>query len=199
MKQAVTDYPIHDALSNRWSPRAFTDQPVSEDDIRAILEGARWAASSFNEQPWRYIVATREDPELFERVLKCLMPMNQAWARNAPVLMLGITKTNFTMNDSPNRVALHDLGAASASLTFEATVRGLAVHQMAGILPEVAAKEFGIPDGYVAQTALAIGYEGEPESLPENLRGPEVAPRSRKSLSEIAFGGTWGDGAAVTR
>lgn len=199
MNPAQPDNPIHELLSNRWSPRAFTDQPVSDDDLRAILEGARWAASSFNEQPWRYIVATRDDPGLFERVLKCLMPMNQTWASKAPVLMLGITKSNFTMNDSPNRVAQHDLGAASASLTFEATARGLSVHQMAGILPEVAAQEFRILEGYVAQTALAIGYEGDPESLPENLRAPELAPRTRKPLSEIAFGGTWGEGADVTR
>jgi nitroreductase len=199
MNSAKTDHPIHEIISNRWSPRAFKDQDVSAQDLRAILEAARWSPSAFNEQPWRYIVATREDSELYQRVLKCLVPANQTWARSAPVLMLAIVKTAFTLNDAPNRVALHDLGAASVSLTVEATARGLAVHQMAGILPDVAAAEFGIPDGYVAETALAVGYEGDPQSLPENLREMETAPRTRKPLAEFVFGGTWGEGASVTR
>lgn len=191
-KMAVTDNPIHEILAKRWSPRAFTAQRVSSEDLRSILEAARWAASSFNEQPWRYILATRDEPEAFARVLECLVPGNQAWARNAQVLMLGVVKDNFSHNDTPNRVALHDLGAASASLTFEATARGLAVHQMGGILPDKARETFGIPVGFQAVTGIAIGYEGDPSGLPENLRTPELAPRTRKPLREIAFEGAWG-------
>ncbi|HEY3414806.1 MAG TPA: nitroreductase family protein [Armatimonadota bacterium] len=191
-KPAKTDNPIHEILVQRWSPRAFTAQPVSEEDLRSILEAARWAASSFNEQPWRYIVATRDRPEQFARVLECLVPANQAWARNAQVLMLGVVKETFTHNDAPNRSAAHDLGAASANMTFEATARGLAVHQMGGILPDKAREVFGIPEGFHAATAIAIGYEGDPATLPEAYRASETDPRTRRPLDEIAFGDTWG-------
>ena len=121
-----------------WSPYAFSDRPVSEDDLRSLFEAARWAASSYNEQPWRYIVATRTDTEAFERLVSCLVEGNQPWAKLAPVLALGCTSLNFAANGRPNDAAEHDLGAASACLCLEATARGLFVHQMIGILPDKA-------------------------------------------------------------
>lgn len=196
-KTAITDHPIHEILAKRWSPRAFTAQPVSAEDLRSILEAARWAASSYNEQPWRYIIATQSQPDEFARLLDCLVPANQVWAKNAQVLMLGVVKDTFTQTDTPNRVALHDLGAASASLTFEATARGLAVHQMGGILPDKARELFAIPEGFQAVTGIAIGYEGDPETLPENMREFEAAARMRKPLREIVFSRTWEDPAPV--
>ena len=135
-KEASPDHPIHELLAKRWSPYAFADRPVSDDDLRSLFEAARWAASSYNEQPWRYIVATKADPEEFERLLSCLVEGNQAWAKAAPVLALGCTSLNFALNGKPNAAAQHDLGLASASLTLEATARGLFVHQMIGILPD---------------------------------------------------------------
>ena len=196
-KTAITDNPIHEILAKRWSPRAFTAQPVSAEDLRSILEAARWAASSYNEQPWRYIIATQRQPDEFARLLDCLVPANQVWAKNAQVLMLGVVKDTFTQNDTPNRVALHDLGAASASLTFEATARGLVVHQMGGILPDKARELFAIPEGFQAVTGIAIGYEGDPETLPENMREFETAARTRKPLREMVFSRTWEDPAPV--
>src|SRR5438270_6621565 len=135
-KQASPDHPIHELIARRWSPYAFADRPVSDSDLRSLFEAARWAASSFNEQPWAYVVATKADPDAFERLLSCLVEGNQGWAVAAPVLALGCTSLRFALNNKPNAAAVHDLGLAGASLTLEATARGLSVHQMIGILPD---------------------------------------------------------------
>ena len=145
--RAHPDHQIHELISTRWSPYAFSSRPIPTDDLRSIFEAARWAASSFNEQPWRYLVASRDREQDFERLLDCLLEGNRIWAREAPTLALGCIMTTFSRNDRPNRVAQHDLGLASASLTFEATSRGIYVHQMAGILPDKAREVFAIPGG----------------------------------------------------
>jgi nitroreductase len=191
-KRAATDYPIHELLATRWSPYAFQDQAVSEDDLRSLFEAARWAASSFNEQPWTYIVATKEQPQQFQQVLSCLVEFNQSWAHAAPVLALGIASLTFARNGQVNRAAVHDLGLASGNLWVEATTRGLCVHQMLGILPDKAREIFDIPEGFEAWTAIAIGYRGDPTSLPESLRAREDLPRQRKPLSQFVFSGKWG-------
>lgn len=192
-KPAETDYPIHDILTERWSPLAFAQRDVEPATLASLLEAPRWTASSFNEQPWRYIVATKAEPEVYQRLLSCLVPANVTWAQSAPVLMLSVCKAAFTHNGAANRVAPHDVGAAAASLTFQATSLGLVVHQMGGIYPDKAREEFGIPDGYEVMAALAVGYPGEPASLPEALRARETAPRTRKPLHEIAFGAMWNE------
>lgn len=186
-KPASPLYPIQDLLRKRWSPRAFSPQAVPRDILNSLLEAARWAASSYNEQPWRYIIATKDQTDAFQTVLACLEPNNQKWAHAAPVLMLGIIRTTFTRNGKPNSVALHDLGAASAQLTLEATARGLAVHQMQGVLPEKIRATFHVPAEYQPVTALAIGYPGDPEQLPEALRKVEREPRTRKAPAELFF------------
>src|SRR5688500_16361669 len=135
LKQAKPEHPIQELLTRRWSPYAFSDRPVSDDDLRSLFEAARWAASSYNEQPWRYIVATKAEPAEFERLVSCLVEGNQGWAKAAPVLAVGCTSLRFAINGKPNAAAVHDLGLASANLTLEATARGLCVHQMIGILP----------------------------------------------------------------
>jgi len=191
-KQPTADHPIHELIARRWSPYAFADRGVSDDDLRSLFEAARWAASSYNEQPWRYIVATRADPEGFGRLLSCLVEGNQAWARAAPVLALGCTSLNFALNGQPNAAAHHDLGIASASLTLEATARGLFVHQMIGIVPDRARELYDIPEGVQPLTGLAIGYPGDPDALPEKNRERDLAPRQRKPLPEFVFGGRWG-------
>src|SRR6516162_9107305 len=165
-KQATPDHPINDLIASRWSPYGFADRSVSQDDLRALFEAARWAPSSYNEQPWRYIVATKETPPDFGKLLSCLVEGNQAWAKAAPVLALGCTNLVFKLNDKPNAAALHDLGQASANLTVEATARGLAVHQMIGILPDRAREIYQVPANVQPLTGLAIGYAADPSVLP---------------------------------
>jgi nitroreductase len=199
LKKASPDHPIHELFVKRWSPYAFSDQAVPEEDLRALFEAARWSASNFNEQPWRYIVATRKEPEEFERLLSCLDELNQPWAKTAPVLALGCAALKFARNGQPNTTAEHDLGAASTYLSMEATNRGLSVHQMAGILPDRAREVYRIPDGFRPLTALAIGYVGNPNTLPGKYKEVDLRPRQRKSPSEFVFGGQWGTTSDVVK
>ncbi len=197
LKRATTDYPVHALVVERWSPYAWADRDVSEADLRSLFEAARWAPSSYNEQPWSYIVATREQPEEFQRLLSCLVEGNQEWARSAPVLALGVATLNFARNGKPNAAAVHDLGLASGSLLLEATARGLRVHQMIGILPDRARELYAIPEGSQATTGIAIGYAGDPQALPEKFRQRELAPRTRKPLGDFVFAGGWGRSAGL--
>ncbi len=191
-KPAATSHPVHQLIRDRWSPRAFSERAVSAADLKSLLEAARWAASSYNEQPWRLIVATKEDGAGFAKMLGCLVEANQAWAKGAPVLMIMVKKDDFTQNGKPNRVALYDCGAAAAQLTMEATSRGLSVHQMAGIDQQKCRETYGIPAGFEAVTALALGYEGSPDTLGPELKKMETEARGRKGLGEIVFGGAFG-------
>ena len=191
-KPATADHPVHDFILERWSPRAFSPKSVPPDVLRSLFEAARWAASSFNDQPWSYLVATRDDAENFSKMVSVLMDMNAAWAKDAPVLAISVARQNFKHNGAPNRVALHDVGAANAQLTMEATSRGLLVHQMAGFDGAKAREVFGIPQGWEPVSAIAIGYPGDPQTLPEKLRESELAPRTRKPLSEFVMTGRWG-------
>lgn len=191
-KQAKPDHPIQELIAQRWSPYVFADRPVSADDLRCLFEAARWAPSSYNEQPWSYIVATRDNPEEFARLLSCLVEGNQVWAKAAPVLALGCTSLNFVRNGQPNAAALHDLGLASANLCVEATARGLFVHQMIGILPDRARELYHIPEGVRPLTGLAIGYAGDPAGLTDKLGERDRTSRNRKRLAEFVFGGDWG-------
>ena len=184
---------LHELIEKRWSPVAFSPTPVEPEKLRSVLEAARWAASCFNEQPWVYIVATKGEPENFQRLLGCLVEGNQVWAKNAPVLMLSVAKLHFAHDGNANRHALHDVGAASAGLTMQATALGLYVHQMAGFDVERARKEFSIPAGYEPGAAMALGYLGDDSGLPEKLRARNKAARKRKALSEFVFSGKWGE------
>jgi nitroreductase len=191
-KLAPSDFPVHELIRERWSPRAFAGKPVPQDALHSIFEAARWAPSSNNEQPWAYLVATRDDQENFEKMLSVLVEFNAAWARSAPVLAIAVAHLTFVKNNAPNRNAQYDTGAASAWLSVEATARGLAVHQMAGFDPEKARQLFGIPAGWEAIAALAIGYPGDPASLPQPLKDREMAPRTRKPIAEFVMSGQWG-------
>ncbi len=191
-KPAPNDFPVHELIRERWSPRAFSDKPVPEDILRSLFEAARWAPSSSNEQPWAYVVAARDDNESFEKMLSVLVEFNAAWAKSAPVLAIAVAHLVFAKNNAPNRNAQYDTGAASALLSVEATALGLAVHQMAGFDPEKARQVFGIPSGWEAIAALAIGYPGDPASLPQPLKDRELAPRTRKPIAEFVMAGHWG-------
>jgi nitroreductase len=196
-KTAHTAHPILELLAQRWSPYAFADRDVSSEDLRSLFEAARWAPSSYNEQPWSYIVAVRSQPSAFERLLSCLVEGNQAWARHVPVLALGVMRETFARNGNPNAVAAHDLGLASMSLVIEAAARNLCVHQMMGIVPERARELYKIPEHSRALTGIAIGYIGDLATLPDALRARDLAPRTRKPLAEFVFGSAWGDAATL--
>lgn len=192
-KSAFTDHSIHELLAERWSPYAFQDRPVSDTDLCSLFEAARWAASSYNEQPWSYIIATKENPDQFQQLLSCLVEANQFWAKNAPVLALGIVSLKFTRNQEDNRAAIHDLGLATGNLVMEATARGICAHQMIGILPDKARDLFAIPEDSEAWTAMAIGYQGDPMMLPDALKERDLTPRQRKPLKQFVFSGQWGN------
>ncbi len=196
-KQANPDHPVHELIANRWSPYGYDERPVSDADLCSLFEAVRWAASSYNEQPWSYIVARKQDGEPYERILSCLVEGNQGWAKAAPVLALGCTSLKFTRNGKPNMAALHDLGLAAGNLVLEATARGLAVHQMIGILPDKARVTFEVPEGVQVLTGLAIGYASDPSTLPDALKERDLAPRQRKTLSEFVFGGKWGSASGI--
>ncbi len=198
-KHAKPDHPIHDLLSRRWSPYAFDDRPVSKEDALALFEAARWAASSYNEQPWRFIAALRTDKAAFDRVLSCLVEANQQWAQHVGLLALGVISTTFSRNGKPNRVALHDLGLAAANLTVEATARGLYVHQMAGIDADKARATFGVPEGFEVCTAIAVGYRVPDDQLPGEMRESETAARPRRALKDFVFDGRWEQPAAFVK
>ena len=189
---APVEFPVHELIQNRWSPRAFSDKPVPQEVLRSLFEAARWAPSSNNEQPWAYIVATKDDAENFEKSLGALVEFNANWARKAPVLVIAVAELAFAKNNAPNRNAQYDVGAASLQLSIEATARGLVVHQMAGFDPETAKESYNIPQGWEPIAAMAIGYPGDASSLPEPLQSREKAPRSRKRIREFVMSGQWG-------
>lgn len=191
-KPAQMQYPIHDLLKRRWSPRAFSDRPIEPDVLRSLLEAARWAPSSNNAQPWSFIVTTKEDQAAHGRLVSCLMEGNIPWAQRAPVLMVSVARMSFEDEGKPNRHAFHDVGQAVANLSVQATALGLFVHQMAGFHSDKVRELYGIPKEYEPVAAIAIGYPGDLESLPERLKQREAAPRERKSLTDFVFSGRWG-------
>jgi nitroreductase len=190
-RPAQTNHQIHDLLTHRWSPRAFSDRMVEKEKILGILEAARWSPSSFNEQPRNLIVATKDYPKEHERLLQCLSEGNIRWAKFAPVLMISVAKLIFRRNGKPNRHAFHDVGLALGSLVIQATHLGLCVHQMAGILIDKIRETYNIPDTHEPVTGIAIGYYGNIDQLPGDLRERELADRTRKPLDEFVFSGSW--------
>jgi nitroreductase len=187
LKQAQTNEDVLPVMRSRWSPRSFSNREVSSADLRRVFEAARWAPSSYNEQPWRFLVGVR-GTETYQKILSSLGEFNQQWASTAPVLILGAAKKHFTRNNTPNGFNVFDLGAASGFITLEAAAIGLHTHQMAGFDKEVARKSFQIPDEFEIGSVMALGYQGEPSALKnEQMVSQETAPRTRKELSEIVF------------
>lgn len=172
---------IDEFIQKRFSPKAFASQAVSKEVLEQLFEAARQAPSSYNEQPWRFIYATKDNQEAYEKLLACLNEKNQSWAQHAPVLMLSIAKTTFTKNGKINRHAWHDTGMAVAFLSLKATELDLYIHQMAGFYPEKAKELLHIPEGYEPVAMAALGYLGEEEN----------PNKGRKPIEEIAFEGKW--------
>ena len=189
---ASAERQVHDLLRRRWSPRAFAERPVEPTTIRSVLEAARWAPSSANQQPWSFVVATKEDSAEHARLLGILMEGNVRWARHAPALILVVARLYTDRDGRTSQRSLYDAGLAVANLTTQATALGLFVHQMGGFYTDKAREAFAIPDGYEPVVELALGYLGDPESLPEDLRTRETAVRTRKPLEEFVFSGRWG-------
>jgi nitroreductase len=195
-KPAQTQHPIHEVISRRWSPRAFAERMVEREKLLSLFEAARWAPSSYNEQPWSFVVATKDNRAEFDKLLGCLVEGNVAWAQHAPVLALSVAKLTFARNDKPNRHAFHDVGLAAENLVLQATALGLVVHQMAGFYVDKAREAFAIPEGYEPVAAMAIGYPGQSDQLPEPLRQRELESRVRKPMRDFVFSGKWGERAA---
>ncbi|SDY51853.1 nitroreductase family protein [Hymenobacter psychrophilus] len=187
-RTATTTFPVLDVIRQRWSPRAFADQPVPEQALQQLFEAAAWAPSAMNEQPWRYLYAHRADEAAFRQLFDCLLPGNQPWARHAPVLVLALAKTTFS-NDTPNAAALHDLGMANSHLILEATALGLHGHFMGGFDADKAREAFGLPANLQPVVIMALGYLGRAEQLDEPFLSREQAPRQRRSVAAFAFPG----------
>lgn len=183
---------LHELIKKRYSPRAFSNEAVEEEKIISLLEAARWSPSSMNEQPWRFIVGVKGEGETYEKIYNALFEQNQSWAKNAPVLILAVAKEFNDISKQNNRHAEYDLGQAIAHLTIQATSLNLYLHQMGGFDPDKAGKLFNIPEGYTPMSVIAIGYLGNIDSLPEQLKVREKAKRNRKELSELVFDESFG-------
>jgi nitroreductase len=190
-KEAPTKLNIHRLIRQRWSPRAFAQTPIEPVKLERIFEAARWAPSSSNLQPWQFIVGFIGD-ETYALIFSTLVEFNQLWAKTAPVLMLAIGKET-NAKEETNRSYKYDVGQALAYLTMQAIDEEIFVHQMGGFDKELAGQLLGVPDNYKVLTAIALGYQGDPEVLHENLKRLEYAPRVRKPLHEFVFAGKFGE------
>ncbi|HET9368665.1 MAG TPA: nitroreductase family protein [Vicinamibacterales bacterium] len=193
-KVAQPDHEIVDLITRRWSPRAFdASRDVAREDLLRLFEAARWAPSSFNEQPWRFVVARRADPAAFAALLRTLTARNQEWAQAAPVLALVAVRSTLERNDVVNAHAWYDTGQAVANLTLQATAIGISVRQMQGFDIEAARAAVQVAPPFEPAVIMVIGYAGSPETLSHPPhRDAEQAPRSRRPVSEFVFDGTWG-------
>jgi nitroreductase len=198
-KPAETAYAIEDVIARRWSPRAFEERPVEPEKLKRLFEAARWAPSSNNEQPWRFLVATRDNQSDYEKLFGCLSEGNSKWVFRAPVLMLSVASLFFEDDGKPNRHALHDTGMAVENLVLQATALGLQAHQMAGYDVDKARRECQIPSGFEPVAMIAIGYSGDPSILPEYLRQREIKPRERQPIGDFVFSASWARSSPLIR
>ncbi|MDT8402022.1 MAG: nitroreductase family protein [Bacteroidales bacterium] len=177
---------IANLIKTRWSPRAFTDHTLSNEEVLSLFEAARWAPSSMNEQPWKYYYAPREDVENFNKFIDCLLPGNQVWAKNASMLIISTAKKHFDYKGRPNRHAMHDTGAANTMICLQANHLGYQAHQMGGFDQDRTYETFGIDSEiYDLVSFIAVGKKGDPSILPDKLRESEIKPRERKRLDDI--------------
>jgi nitroreductase len=188
--------PILPLLAQRYSGVSFdASRPVSHAELLAIAEAARWAPSCFGDEPWRFIICSKEaNPEAWNKALQCLSEKNQAWCRYAPVLIITCASLVFDHNGSPNSFGPYDTGAAAMSICVQATALGLMTHQMAGFFPDKARELFAVPDTVKPLSMMALGYQLPEDRLLEEFKTRELSPRKRKPLSEHFFGGVWGVG-----
>ena len=193
-KNAVTATAIHELLARRWSPRAYDKtRPVSQAQILSLLEAARWAPSCNGDEPWRYLVWNRADDEAgWQQVFDTLSENNKKWCANVPLFILSCAGSVFGHSGKPNRHTQHDTGMATLNLSLQAVALGLVAHQMGGFDSEKVRADFAIPAEFTPMSLIAVGYQGEPEVLPEDVKAKELAPRKRKPIGECFFAGGWG-------
>ena len=194
-KHASADHEVLPLIRERWSPRAFdATRTVSVDDLWRLFEAARWAPSSMNEQPWRFVVAHRDhSADAHQKLLSCLNTGNQSWASTAPVLILAAVQMVAEKTGETNRHAYYDAGQAVAFLTLQAQSQGLGIRQMEGFSHAIAREVCHVPEGFEPAVVMAVGYPGSPESLvSEKHRAAEITPRRRRKASDFVFDGTWG-------
>ena len=193
-KPAITQVAINETIANRWSGRAYdASKPLSDEQIIALQEAARWAPSCYGDQPWRFVFCHKpQHPQAWQSVLDCLSPGNQTWSKDAPLLLLACADTLFTHNGQPNRWAQYDTGAAVENLCLQATHMGLMAHQMGGFDADKARAAFGVPAQYTLMAMLSVGYPADIETVSGEALERETAPRKRRSLEELFFNGGWG-------
>jgi nitroreductase len=199
MSSTANPNSIHDLIASRKSIRAFSGKRIDDAGFIQLFEAARWASSSRNEQPWRFIAARKEDTENFQRMLSCINESNRIWAQHGAILIVVLAKKNFTTHPVPNTHAQHDVGLAIGNLALQATALGIFLHQMGGINYQKVREEFEVPGEYEVISIIVGGYPGNHESLPDHLRERETIPRHRKELSELVFEGSFGKESPVIK
>jgi nitroreductase len=182
---------VHKLIDKRWSPRAFDSRPVEEEKIQKLFKAASLAASCYNEQPWRFVYATKDYPERYDQLLSCLGEFNQLWVKTAPMIVLTLASKKFVRNGNENHHHRHDMGLAIGNMSMQAMSMDLYLHQMAGFSPEKAREIFGVPEDFDIVTMIAVGYLGQPDVLPEEMQKLEGGPRVRRSFDQIVFDGDW--------
>jgi nitroreductase len=192
-KPATTQQPIHEIIANRWSGRAYdASKPVSKEQVISLLEAARWAPSCFGDEPWRYVVCNKADNmQAWQAAFDCLVPGNQGWAVNAPVLLLICADTVFRANGKPNKWAPYDTGAATENLCLQAAASGLMAHQMGGFDADKARASFKVPERYQILPMVTVGYQAPVDALSGEVKERELAARNRQPLGELFFDGAW--------
>ena len=178
-KSTEPEYPVSDLIKNRRSTRVYRNEPVPPEKIYSLFEATRWAPSSTNEQPWLYLYATRDQTELWEKLIEPLNDSNKIWVKDAPLLIFSLARKIFLRNGLPNFYAMYDLGGANAMLSVQAVELGLQVRQLAGFNREKARQVLNIPIEYEPGVFISAGYPGNPEDLPEPVKVKELVPRTR--------------------
>lgn len=190
MAERIAQYPVLDLIKDRWSPRSMTGESISHEELFSLFEAARWAPSSYNNQPWRFIYALRDEPG-FEKLFNLLAPQNKGWAKNAAVLIVVLSRTLFEYNDQYARTHSFDTGSAAENMVLQAFSMGLAARGMEGFSYERAREELGIPQEYAIEAMYAIGRKAPPENLDEEYR-LENQPTDRKPVDDFVFHGIFG-------
>ncbi|MGB2832454.1 MAG: nitroreductase family protein [Methylotenera sp.] len=193
-KPAQTQVPIAELIANRWSGRAYdANKPVTHTQIIALLEAARWAPSCYGDQPWRFLVWDKQmNITAWQQAFDCLMPSNQSWVKEAPLLLLVCADSLFGHNQQPNRWAQYDTGAAAENLCLQAENMGLMAHQMGGFNPELAREKFAIPIQFTLMAMVAVGHPADIATVTGEALTRETAERNRKPLAELFFAESWG-------
>lgn len=191
MSNSPEHFMLNPLIEKRRSTVSFSAKPVEGQKIHLLFEAARWAPSSYNEQPWRFIYGVKDDENSYQKLFDCLMEGNKEWVKNAPLIILSIAKQDFTLNGNPNFYARHDVGLASENLMIQAVQMGLMVHPMGGFDKKKAVADLSIPEGFEPVAMIAVGYPGDVNDLSDDLRKREQGERVRKAQNEFVFRGQW--------